>query len=119
MVDALATVTPAFSNGLGKVANPVQVRRALIGYAFNPGAGEAPADIRRILQAVEKNSLPVSDLADPDTIRRGLNGLTLTLVGGAAAATTVARKRAVLFNVLKYAVRELHLLDVHPMADID
>lgn len=119
MVDALATVTPSFGNGQGKGASTVEVRRALIGYAFNPGADEPPADVRRILQAVEKNSLPVSDLADPDRIRRGLNGLTLTLAGGAAAATTVARKRAVLYNVLKYAVRELHLLDVHPMADID
>jgi hypothetical protein len=36
-----------------------------------------------------------------------------------AAATTVARKRAVFCNVLKYAVNERKLLDTNPVDQID
>lgn len=64
-------------------------------------------------------TVPVVELAKPEVTRRGLDGLALTMAGKPAAATTVARKRAVFYNVLKYAVNERKLLDANPIDRID
>ncbi|MFB9834184.1 hypothetical protein [Actinoallomurus acaciae] len=45
--------------------------------------------------------------------------LAVTMTGDPAAATTIARKRAVLYNVLKYAVRERKLLSTNPIDQVD
>lgn len=43
----------------------------------------------------------------------------VTMAGRPAAATTVARKRAVFYNALKYAVRERKLLEANPIDQVD
>ena len=53
-------------------------------------------------------------LTDAALIRKALDTLALRIDGKAAAANTVARKRAVFYGALRYAV-ELRLLDAHPM----
>jgi integrase len=58
-------------------------------------------------------------LAEADVTRLALNTIAVTMTGSAAAATTVARKRAVLYNVLKYAVKERKLLDTNPIDQVD
>ncbi|MFE9676435.1 hypothetical protein ACFYO5_20215 [Streptomyces sp. NPDC006259] len=60
-----------------------------------------------------KASLPLVTLKNPADIRRVLDSLKLTLSGATAAAETVRRKRAVLFNPLAYAV-ELGELPENP-----
>ena len=52
-------------------------------------------------------------------IRSALNTIAVTMQGKPAAATTIARKRAVLYNVLKYAVRERKLLEANPIDQVD
>jgi hypothetical protein len=52
----------------------------------------------------ERNSRPVSDLADTELMLDVLDAIARKLDGKPAAANTVARKRAVLHNVLEHAV---------------
>ncbi len=49
---------------------------------------------------VERASLPVSRLADPQVTRAALDGLCTRLDGTPAAATTISRKRAAFHGAL-------------------
>jgi site-specific recombinase XerD len=55
----------------------------------------------------------VARLADPAVLRAALDALAVRLDGRRAAASTIARKRAVFHNALGYAV-ETGLLDANP-----
>ncbi|MER5195944.1 hypothetical protein ACWD3J_26565 [Streptomyces sp. NPDC002755] len=93
------------------------LRRALLGWAFVVQAANEeppPVDIANVLRWVAKASLPLATLKNPANIRRVLDSLKLTLSGATAAAETVRRKRAVLFNALAYAV-ELGELPENPV----
>lgn len=121
VADTLATVTPAlFSTDRG-MPDPTLLRRALYGWAFvapRRAAGAPPANLAAALRWLEKNTIPLADLDDPDRgpelTRRALNRLALKLDGTPAASKTVARKRAVFYNALQYAV-ELGLLSGNPV----
>ncbi len=54
------------------------------------------------------------DVAKPANVRAALNALSRRLDGKPAAASTVARKRAVLYNAFEYAV-ELEEFDRNPI----
>jgi hypothetical protein len=56
------------------------------------------------LRWLEKNSLPVGDLGKPVVARSVLDAISLRQDGRTAAATTIARKRLVFADVLRYAV---------------
>ncbi|MFI9574572.1 tyrosine-type recombinase/integrase [Microbispora rosea] len=117
LTDALATVTPALVVADAPDAPDVLVlREALRQYALPPSSrGLAqPDDIRTALAWLERHSLPVADLAKVRNVRLGLDALTLRLDGGAAAPTTVARKRSVFYNALQYAV-DLEELPANPI----
>ena len=91
--------------------------RALRGWAFVVQASDEeapPVDIANALRWVAKASLPLATLKNPADIRRVLDSLKLRLSGAPAAAETVRRKRAVLFNALAYAV-ELGELPENPV----
>jgi integrase len=66
---------------------------------------------------MERNSRPVSDLADPEVLRPVMNALAQKLDGEPAGPTVVNRKRAVLYNAAEYAV-ERNLLDKNPVPDL-
>lgn len=91
------------------------LRTALYGYAFNlPRRSRAPEPATAsVLAWLERNSLPVSSLSDPQVIRAALDGLCMRLDGSPAAANTITRKRAVFHKALGYAV-ELGLLPANP-----
>jgi integrase len=97
------------------------LRRALRGWAFVVQAEEdeteTPVEIANALRWVEKASLPIATLKEPADIRRVLDSLKLKLSGDPAAAETVRRKRAVLFNALAYAV-ELGELPENPLTAV-
>ncbi|MEV6845377.1 hypothetical protein [Actinoplanes sp. NPDC051411] len=59
----------------------------------------------------------LNDLEDAALVREALDALSLPLGGKQAAATTIARKRAVFYGALRYGV-ELRLIPAHPMADV-
>ncbi|MEU1751999.1 integrase [Micromonospora matsumotoense] len=116
IADALTTVTPAFLGDSRGAPSGEDTRRALYAWAFNKSQREAdaPADLAPVVQWLKTNTLPLTEVANAATIRKALDLLATRLDGGPAAANTVARKRAVLYGALKYAV-ELRYLDAHPM----
>jgi len=95
------------------------LRAALYRHAFNPQrrAGPIGPAQERALGWLARASLPVTQLSDPRAIRAALEALTVRLDGGRAAAATVARKRAVFYNALGYAV-ELGLLPANPVGQV-
>ncbi|MGI5162263.1 tyrosine-type recombinase/integrase [Microbispora sp. CA-102843] len=117
LTDALATVTPALvdEDAPGK-PDLMVLREALRQYVLPPASRqlERPAGITAAVAWLERHSLAVADLAKVRNVRLGLNALTLRLDGGAAAATTIARKRSVFYNVLQYAV-DLEELPSNPI----
>ncbi|KAB8190603.1 hypothetical protein FH608_034360 [Nonomuraea phyllanthi] len=60
-------------------------------------------------------TVSVSALTDEALVLKALKGISKTLSGSTAAATTIARKRAVFYNVLDYAVSPGKLLTANPL----
>ncbi len=117
IADALATATTALMTTDRSAPKPAQLRKALYGWAFNAKLRETapPAHLARTVAWIEQNTVPITDLAEPDTLHRVLNQLTRKQDGKPAAATVVARKRAVLHNLLAYAV-DKKTYAINPMA---
>jgi len=119
--DALATVTPVMvASDRGK-PDSAALRAALYGWAFHKARRETvilDGAAKAALAWVRDNSLKITALDENERrsalIRRALDTLALTLDGRPAAATTVARKRAVFYGVLGYAV-ELDILPANPI----
>ncbi|MEV6903091.1 integrase [Amycolatopsis sp. NPDC051372] len=110
--DALATATLALlASSRGKPEDKV-LRRAMTGWAYNSHRRDTsnPADIEAALMWLGSNTVKVSRLDDLTMLRRVLDQLALKMDGKAAAAKTVYRKRAVLFNALEFAVEKRLLL---------
>ena len=121
IADALATVTPALAGGGRGRPDPQTLRTALAGWAFNPPrwTAQPPPQIAAALRWVERASVLVGELAKPEVTRRALDALAVRMDGRPAAAHTVSRKRRVLYNALRYAMRERGLLAAHPIDAVD
>ena len=119
IADSLATATTALLATKRGAPKPAQLRKALYGWAFNAKRREAgpPASLVTAIAWIERSTVPLADLGDPDTLRRVLNQLARKQDGQPAAATVVARKRAVLFNLLGYAVDKKHF-PMNPLATV-
>jgi integrase len=119
IADSLATATSALLSSKRGAPKPDQLRKALYGWAFNVKQRELTpsAALAKTITWVERNTVPLADLAEPDTLRRALNQLARKQDGTTAAATVVARKRAVLFNLLNYAVDKKHF-SMNPLASV-
>ncbi|MEV6868582.1 site-specific integrase [Streptosporangium subroseum] len=117
LTDALATITPALvdQDAPGK-PDALLLREVLRQFSLPPAARQLPQppEIRTALAWLERHSLSIADLAKVRNVRLGLDALTLRLDGGAAAATTIARKRSVFYNALQYAV-DLEELPSNPI----
>lgn len=119
IADSLATATTALlATGRG-APKAAQLRKVLYGWAFNAKRRELgpPASLATTITWIERNTVPLADLADSDTLRRVLNQLARKQDGTPAAATVVARKRAVLFNLLGYAVDKKHF-PMNPLTSV-
>jgi integrase len=107
IAETLATVTPALlTTNRGRPDSQV-LRAALYGWAFNKQrrlGSEPPEEIAQALRWAEIHTRPISDLADTDLMLDVLDAIGRRLDGKPAAANTVARKRAVLHNLLEHAV---------------
>jgi integrase len=117
--DAMATATMAMlATRRGKPDDTV-LRRSLTGWAFNTGRRDSakPLEIQSALKWIASSTLPVSRLDDPSTVRAVLDVLALKMDGKPAAAKTVARKRAVVYNALDLAV-EQKLLGKNRIPDV-
>jgi hypothetical protein len=88
-----------------------EIRRALRTWAFSDrlrGATAPPEDLAAVVRWLQTATLPVADLSRPGTgatrCRTLLNRISGKQDGTAAAANTANRKRAVLNNLMQYAV---------------
>jgi integrase len=122
IAEALATVTPAFlSNGTGgRQPTSEAIRDALYGWAFNAArraSGGPPEALAQVVTWIGRSTLSLAEIDDPVVTRRALDTLARKLDGAPAAATTIARKRAVLYNAFEYAI-ERGDLDANPLDHI-
>jgi integrase len=121
IADALATVTPALLATDRGQPSVDEIRRALYGWAFvTPArrAGRPASELAATVRWLERNTVVVSDLDDPvrgpELVRAALDMLARQLDGKPASPNTVARKRAVFYSALSYAV-EVGLLVANPI----
>jgi integrase len=116
IVEALTSVTPSLVRDVPGRPNRDMLRRALRDHILpaNRTTTGLPKDVESAAHWLERATLRVSDLADPATIRRAIDALSVRLDGQPAAALTTRRKRAVFYNALQYAV-ELEELEYNPI----
>jgi integrase len=125
LADALMSVTTAMVPTTRDAPDSDALRRALFRWSFNVAArgqlpieeADIPSDFARELAWIANRSLPLRSFASPSTVRRAMEAITMKLDGTAAAAPTVARKRAALFSARQYAV-ELELLPNNPLEHV-
>ena len=79
--------------------------------------GTHAVEVSKSLQWLEKNTRPVSDLADPKVLRRLLSDVEIKLDGSRAAYNTIRLRRTTLGSALDFAV-EAQLLDVNPLDEV-
>lgn len=116
IAEALATVTPVLLSSDRGRPDDETLRRALYAWAFNKQrrtTQQPPAEIAKALRWVERNTVSLSALADHHLVVDVLDAIARKKDGKLAAANTVARKRAVLFNVLEHALGRG--LEVNPL----
>jgi integrase len=107
ITDALAAIIPAVvDEQLPEGIDIRMVRLALRHFALAPASRTLvrPPVEASALRWLEKASLPVSEIAEPEHARAALDAISVRQDGRAASATTIARKRSVFANVLRYAV---------------
>jgi integrase len=116
IAEALATVTPALVSTDRGAPSPEIIRHTLYQWSFNMAARSAMPDdeMIKVDAWLRTNSLPLAQLSQSALVRSSLDLLALRLDGRPAAHTTVARKRAVFYGALRYAVELDHLVG-HPM----
>lgn len=121
IADALATVTPVMVTTARGRPEPDTLRAVLYGWAFHKANREhvrLSEPDAAVLAWVRDHSLKVAVLDEKERrsslIRRALDAIALTMDGKPAAATTIARKRAVFYGVVSYAV-ELDILPANPI----
>jgi len=125
LADALVSVTTAMVNDSRDIPDSTALRKALSGWSFNVtarghlpvDAADVPSDIAREVAWIARRSLPLRSFASPSTVRLAMEAISVKLDGTAAAAPTVAQKRAALFSALQYTV-ELELLPHNPLKQL-
>ncbi|WP_030442926.1 tyrosine-type recombinase/integrase [Actinoplanes subtropicus] len=120
IAEALSNVTPVLLSGTRGAPAEADIRRALYAWSFNKArrdAGPPPEEFAPAIRWISSNTVSLNELRDAALVRKALDALSLRQDGRQAAATTIARKRAVFYGALRYAV-ELGLLAAHPMANV-
>jgi integrase len=118
-VEALTTAGAVFvRDGAGR-PKVGELRRVLSRNLLPPTTrdGEVSAEDQEVVGWFVRNSRPLYDMTDAVAVRDVLDALAAKLDGKAAAASVYQRKRAVLFNLLSYAV-ERELIPDNPLTRI-
>lgn len=104
--DPLATAAFGLLGDSSGQPRPELIRRVIVGWTCNKKRRVLPMpdEVARTHQWLLKNMLPVTVLEDLAVLRRVLDELCKKMDGKPAAAKTVLRKRAVVFNLLEYGV---------------
>lgn len=119
IAETLATAPAFLVEDAERKPRPDDLRAAVYTWVGNSQRrkGQAPTELASAIRWLERHTVPVGELEDPALVRRVLDGLARRLDGTPAAASTFRRKRAVLHNMLEYAV-EKGLLAANPLATI-
>ena len=125
LAEALVWATTAMVTSTRDAPDNDALRKALFHWSFNVTArghhpieeAEVPADFAEEVAWIARRSMPLRSFASPATVRRAMDAINVKLDGTAAAAPTVARRRAALFSALEYAV-ELELLPNNPLKQL-
>lgn len=120
VAEALVTVTLAMTDGASRTPSEETLRSAMFSWAFNAprrAVGPAPKELQEAVTWLERHSRRLADLEDPTLIRIVLEAIAKKQDGTPAAATTTARKRAVLHQALAFAV-EYEIFDVNPLSRV-
>jgi integrase len=118
--EALTTATMALLDTSKGGPATKKLRSAIQRWAFvtpRRKAGPPPADIADAVAWLSGHTVKLARLEDTRLARRVLEALALTLDGTQASATTIARKRAVVYNALELAA-ERELLTVNPLSKV-
>jgi integrase len=113
VAETLATVAPILLEPVRGMPEDPLVREALYMWAYRDRGEPPPADTAAVLEWIEAHSRPLADLADQDLMLDVLDSISRKLDGTRAAPNTIARKRAVLSNVLEFGVGRG--LDANPL----
>lgn len=121
IAEALTDATEAMLTSTGPPCPAEDIRRALRTWAFSDrlrGAAEPPEDLKAVVRWLQSATVPVADLSRPGTgaarCRAVLDRVSRKQDGTAAAANTANRKRAVLNNLMQYAI-EVGALAANPL----
>jgi integrase len=119
LVEALATVGAVFVRDTLGRPDARDLRRVLTAHILLPTTrqGDLPPTEQQSADWLLRQSRPLIDLSEPAAVREVLDGLAAKLDGSNVAATVYRRKRAVLFNLLSYAV-ERGLLTDNPLTRV-
>jgi integrase len=107
MAEALTTATMAV---LDDVSGPsaAALRAAMFAWAFNAvrQAGPPTGEHVEAIQWLERHTPRLVDVGEPEVLRQVLEAVTRKLDGTTAAPTTLARKRAVIYQLFEHAVEQ-------------
>lgn len=119
MVDALATATISFVRDAAGKPTDADLRRLLVSHLLPMTTRDnelSPKD-EVIASWLAQHSRPLYDLTNATAARDMLDAVATLMDGKSAAPTVYRRKRAVLFNLLTYAV-EKDLLPENPLSKV-
>lgn len=119
MVEAMVTAGAALVRDAAGRPSVADLRRVLSSHFLPPTTREmelSPED-QEVAAWLVRQSRPLHDLTDKQTVRNVLDALATKLDGTAGAATVYRRKRAVLFNFSSYAV-EREWLSGNPLTSV-
>jgi integrase len=117
---SLATITMAMLKTTGSGPSMQQINTTVQQWAANAArraAGPVPERMVDTVKWLERNTVMLSELNDPQRARAVLDAISRCQDGSPAAATTIARRRAVLYNAMELAV-ERRLLTTNPLERI-
>jgi hypothetical protein len=105
LAEALVWVTTAMVTSSRDAPENKALRKALFHWSFNVTArghhpveaADIPDDFAQAVAWITKRSMPLRSFASPATVRRAMDAISVKLDGTAAAAPTVARRRAALW----------------------
>jgi integrase len=119
VAEALSTVTLEMTDGTSRGPSARVLRSVMFGWAFNAlrRAADPPAEMQEAVAWLERHSRRLTDLDDPTLMRAVLDAVARKQDGTPAAATTTARKRAVLHQALEFAV-EQEVFEVNPLSRV-
>jgi hypothetical protein len=119
IADTLTPITVSLlSTNRGRPTEKSPRRALRVAFNTKQRDNTHPADVSQALRWLERNTRPVSDVPDPQILRRLLSDIEIKLDGTRAAYNTIRLRRTTLSSALDFAADERKLLDVNPLREV-